>query len=60
MHERDVFPAWSLNPEDALKTLETSREGLSDAEVAFRQKHFGLNTLVRQKRFTLLGLLVRP
>lgn len=59
MHERDVFPAWSLSPDDVLTRLETSRDGLSEAEVKFRQKHFGLNTLVREKRFTLVGLLAR-
>jgi len=59
MHERDVFPAWSLSPDEVLTRLETTRDGLSEAEVKFRQKHFGLNTLVREKRFTPFGLLAR-
>lgn len=59
MHERNIFPAWSLSIDETLRTLETSRDGLSEKEVAFRQKHFGLNTLVREKRFTLPGLLAK-
>lgn len=59
MHGRDVFSAWSLNPEATLATLETKPAGLTDAEITFRQKHFGRNTLVREKRFTLLGLLIQ-
>lgn len=59
MENRNVFPAWSLSADEALRTLETSREGLSRKEVAFRLKHFGENTLVREKRFTLPGLLAK-
>lgn len=59
MHERNVFPAWSLSVDETLKTLETTHDGLSDAEVQFRLRHFGPNTLVRERRFTPLGLIVR-
>ena len=59
MHDRKIFPAWSLSPKDTLKTLETSTNGLSEAEVKFRQKHFGLNILEREKRFTLSKLLAK-
>lgn len=59
MHERQIFPAWSLDVEETLKTLETSLEGLSDSDVQTRQKHFGMNTLPRQRRFTLASLLAK-
>lgn len=59
MHERTIFPAWSLSETDTLTTLETTRNGLSHAEVLFRQKHFGLNTLIHEKRFTVLGLIIQ-
>jgi Ca2+-transporting ATPase len=59
MHESTIFPAWSLSADETLKTLETSRDGLTDADVRLRQKHFGLNTLVHEKRFTVLGLIVQ-
>lgn len=59
MHERTVFPAWSLDAEETLTTLETTRAGLDEKEVALRQRHFGLNTLVHEKRFTVLGLFIQ-
>ena len=52
MHERKIFPAWSISPEETLTTLETSHDGLDEQEVKFRQKHFGLNILEKGKKFT--------
>lgn len=56
MHDT-IFPAWALSTEETLSTLETSRDGLSEKEAALRLRHFGPNSLPRQRRFTVLGLL---
>jgi len=57
MHDRNIFPAWSLSADETVRTLETTRDGLTDADVALRQRHFGFNTLPKQRRFTFLGLI---
>lgn len=59
MHERNIFPAWSLGIDETLQTLETTAEGLPESDVKLRQKHFGLNTFPTTKRFTVIGLLAQ-
>ena len=49
---------WTLAPEQLLRGLGTSRQGLSAAEAAARLEGYGRNTLQRAARATPLPLLL--
>ena len=49
----------SLSVEETLKSLETSREGLTAGEVAKRQGRYGLNEIEERKKATPLQIFVR-
>ena len=59
MEDRPIFPAWSLDSDEVLKILETTRDGISEDDARVRFKHFGANTLPSKHRFTILGLIAR-
>lgn len=54
----------NLSPEEALKRLSTTQEGLSSEEAAYRLERFGPNELLREKRpgfiESLLGRFKNP
>ena len=49
---------WTLAPEELMRGLGTSRQGLSAAEAAARLGRYGHNTLQRAARATPLSLLL--
>ena len=53
------IPWHSLSPDEALKDLEASEEGLSRQEVEQRQETFGPNKLPEKKRAGLLRVFIR-
>lgn len=59
MHEQKQTFAWALSIKEAFQRFETSGAGLSEKEADRRLRHFGTNTLPRQKRFTVFGILLR-
>jgi Ca2+-transporting ATPase len=51
---------WHLmKPDDILKTLSTSRKGLSKEEAAIRLEKFGPNEIVSERKFSSLKLLLK-
>jgi H+-transporting ATPase len=48
-----------LSPEETLKSLETSAEGLSESEVRNRLKQFGFNEIVEKKKNPFIEFLQR-
>ncbi|MBW4425838.1 MAG: hypothetical protein KME50_15655 [Nostoc desertorum CM1-VF14] len=47
-------PVWTLSAQQVYETLSTSTQGLSEAETAFRIKHYGFNELPEPARRSLL------
>ncbi len=58
MTDKSRQPFWSLKEEDLLKSLNASRDGLSNSEAQQRRERFGSNILKPRKRTDSLSLFL--
>lgn len=57
-HKAIREPFWAISPEETLKILQTSNEGLANEEAINRLKSFGLNAIETKDSFLGLKLLL--
>ena len=54
-----TVPVWALSHDDALRTLASTRKGLSEHEVMHRRRLYGENSIPREKKMDAATILVR-